>query len=140
MDRQSGKKWGNLTISDGGQARERRTHAEVELDRAMRALINAMRSRSGAAVNKNFRNVARAHTRPWCGLVRRWREAKRARNDAHNYPLVKASVRELDHYVDMLFGRTPVAEGVEVAAEYRVDLRGVQQGATHDSGEFRPAA
>jgi hypothetical protein len=132
MDGADGKKWGDLSVIAGGRAREHRTHAELELDRAMRALINAMRSRSGAAVNKNFRNVARAHTRPWYGLVRRWREAKRARNDAHNYPLAKASVRELDHYVDMLFGRTTIVEDVRAT--------GGPHGAAHDSGEFRPAA
>jgi hypothetical protein len=80
------------------------TAAELELDRAMRELFYAARDARGRSVNKNFRNVARGATHPWRTLVRRFREAKKARAAAQNYPLMKAAVRRLDEYVDQLFG------------------------------------
>lgn len=111
MNAHGGKKLGHeyekprLTVLNGGKAGEPRTHADLELDRAMRALFYAAKDRKGRSVNKNFRNVARGATHPWRALVKRFREAKRARNAARNYPLMKDAVRELDRYVDRLFGR-----------------------------------
>lgn len=109
MDTHDGKKVGNryerprLTVVAGGKAGTPRTHAELELERAIRALFVAMCGKDGKSVNKNFRNVARGATRPARMLARRLREAKAARNDAHNYPLAKQTVREIDEYVDRLF-------------------------------------
>lgn len=101
MSSDDGKKLGNLRIENGGRAGERRTLAEVELELALRALFYAMEGKE-----KNLRNVARGATHPLRMLVRRLREAKRARRDAVNYPLAKQIVRDLDWYVDDLFNRT----------------------------------
>jgi hypothetical protein len=109
METQGGKKLGSYekpkvtVMHRAGQPL--RTPADVELDRAMRALFYNARDQRGRAVNKNFRNVARGATHPWRALIRRFREAKRARNAQRNYPLMKEMVRELDRYVDVLFGR-----------------------------------
>jgi hypothetical protein len=109
MDMEGGKKLGiyekpRVTVVHRARG-PLRTPADVELDRAMRALFYGARDQRGRAVNKNFRNVARGATHPWRALIRRFHEAKRARNAAHNYPLMKQAVRELDRYVDALFGR-----------------------------------
>lgn len=104
MQNTDGNKLDRITISDGGKAGERRQHAEIECERALRALFFAMRNKEGASINKNFRNVACGQTAPWRVLMRRFREAKLARNTAHNYPLMKAAVREMDRYVDALHG------------------------------------
>lgn len=105
MDTDGSKKLHKFSISDGGKAGERRTHADVELERALRALFFAMRGRDGKSLNMNFRNVAAGKTNPWRVLMRRFREAKAARNDTHNYPLMKESLRELDRWVDVLHGK-----------------------------------
>ncbi len=89
-----------LRIEDGGKAGQPRTHAEVEVERAIRALFYAMEGKS-----KNLKNVAEGVTHPARMLLRRFREAKRARRSAINYPLAKQAVREIDRYVDELFGR-----------------------------------
>lgn len=107
METDAGKKVGTyekprLTVLAGGKAGSPRTHAELELERALRALFYAMEGKKG----KNLRNVARGATHPARMLVRRLKDAKRARNDQLNYPLAKATVRELDRYVDQLFGRS----------------------------------
>lgn len=99
-----------LTVSDGGRAKEHRTHADVELERAVRALFYAMCGRDGKSINKNFRNIACGETHPVRMLIRRLKEAKAARNDAVNYPKAKETVRELDRYVDRLFNRDVVHE------------------------------
>lgn len=104
MARTDGNKWGNLSIVDGGLLR-RRQRADIEFERALRALFVAMCGKDGKSVNKNFRNVARGHVTPWRVLMRRFREAKAARNDAHNYPLMKQTVRVLDSYIDALHGK-----------------------------------
>lgn len=90
----------NLRVLRGGRASERRTHAELELERAIRALVYAMDGKG-----KNLRNVARGATHPAKMLVKRFQEAKRARKDQVNYPLAKQTVAELDRYVDRLFGK-----------------------------------
>jgi hypothetical protein len=95
-----------LCVIDGDRAGERRTHADVELDRAQRALFVAMCGRDGKSINKNFRNVACGATKPWRMLVRRLREAKGARNDRVNYPLAKLSVAQLDAWVDDLYRKS----------------------------------
>jgi hypothetical protein len=97
-----------LTISDGGLTERgvKRTHADVELERALRALFVAMRDRRGRSVGMGFRDVASGKTAPWRMLMRRLREAKAARNDAHNYPLMKRTVREIDRWVDRIHGRS----------------------------------
>lgn len=87
-----------LRIEDGGKARQPRTHAELELERAVRALFYAMEGKG-----KGLRNVACGVTHPVRMLVRRFQEAKRARRHAVNYPLAKQAVRALDEYVDALF-------------------------------------
>lgn len=107
METQAGNKLGYakpkvVVVHRAGQLH---THADVELDRAMRALFYDARDQRGRSVSKNFRNVARGATHPWRALVKRFREAKRARNAQWNYPLMKQAVRELDRYVDVLFGR-----------------------------------
>jgi hypothetical protein len=107
MDAEAGKKVGFLTVQDGGLARERRTHAEREVERAIRALFYAMEGRKG----KNLRNVARGATHPARMLLRRFREAKRARKDGVNYPLAKQTVREIDAFVDSLFNRDVYTTG-----------------------------
>jgi hypothetical protein len=110
MDQSDGKNLGKLSISDGGRAGERRASADVQIERAFRELFFAMRGKDGKSINKNFRNVARGETKLICAYKRRIKELKAARNDAHNYPLAKASVREIDIWVDDLFGRrTPGA-------------------------------
>jgi hypothetical protein len=110
MDADGGKNLGRyekprVTVLNGGKAGQPRTHADLELDRAMRALFYAAQDTRGRSVNKNFRNVARGATHPWRALIRRFREAKRVRNAQRNYPLMKQAVRELDQYVDRLFDR-----------------------------------
>jgi hypothetical protein len=116
MNAHDGKKVGNderprLTVLAGGKAGDARTHAELELDRAMRALFYAMRDTRGRMPGKNVRNVARGATHPWRMLAKRFRDAKRARYPQHNYPLVKETVRELDRYVDRLFGKDVTTTG-----------------------------
>lgn len=91
-----------FTIEDGGQAHVRRTHAEVELERAIRALFYAMEGKK----SRNLHNVAEGVTHPVRMLMKRLKEAKRARRDSVNYPLAKQTVQELDQYVDRLFNRT----------------------------------
>lgn len=109
MDTTDGNKSGKddrprLTVLRGGQARTPQSHAELELDRAMRALFYAMRDKQGGNINKNVRNVSRGATHPWRVLVKRFRDAKRARNPKVNYAACKGTVQELDRYVDRLFG------------------------------------
>jgi hypothetical protein len=107
MSQEHSKKVGNryekprLTVLAGGKAGTPRTHAELELERAVRALFYAMEGKK----SKNIANVAQGVTSPVRMLVRRFQEAKRARRDAVNYRLAKAVVRELDVYVDRQFGR-----------------------------------
>ena len=98
------KKLHNLTISDGGLAQTRRTRAELELERALRALFVAMQDRQGRSINQNFRNIASRKTQPWKGIVRRFKEAKRARNDQHNYPLARQVGQAFERYADELYG------------------------------------
>lgn len=117
MNAEGSKKRESLTISDGGRAQIRRTHAETELDRTLRALFVAMCGKDGRTLNRNYANVACGHTAPWRMLVRRLREAKAARHDRHTYPIAKQAVKELDRYVDRLYGKD-----------------------THTTGEHRPAA
>lgn len=90
-----------LTVLAGGKAGQPRTHAELELERAVRALFYAMEGKK----SKNLRHVAAGITHPARMLIRRFREAKRARRDSVNYPLAKQTVKEIDEYVDRLFGR-----------------------------------
>jgi hypothetical protein len=99
MSTQDGK---NLGCIDGGRLS---TRAELELERAARELFFAMRGKDGKLINKNFRNVTRGQTSPLRQIVRRFKEAKAARNDARNYPLMKKTVRELDRWVDALHGK-----------------------------------
>ena len=106
METEDGKKVGNyaaprLVVLAGGKAGTRQTHAERELELALRELVYAMDGKG-----KNLRNVARGATHPARMLVRRFKEAKRARKDRVNYPLCKDAVRALDRYVDLLFGKT----------------------------------
>lgn len=103
MSQDAGKKRGNLTLEDGG-LRTPRT-VDDELERRARELFFAMRRKDGASVNKNFRNVARGHIHPLRVLMRRFKEAKAARNDAHNYPLMKQTIRDIDAWVDALHGK-----------------------------------
>ena len=106
MSQDDGNKLGRFarpTVSDGGRAKERRTRSDIELGRAVRELLYAMRNRDGNSVNKNFRNAARGYTKPIRILIRRLREAKAARNDRHHYPLAKQIGREYDKWVDDLF-------------------------------------
>lgn len=98
MSAQDGKKVGFLTLEDGGRASDRRTHAERNVERAVREIFYAMEGKS-----KGMKNVAGGVTHPVRMLVRRFREAKRARRDAINYPLAKQAVRALDTYLDELF-------------------------------------
>lgn len=106
MTTNDGKKWGRLSISDGGKTLrgERRTNAEVQFDRAVRALFFAMCGKDGKSINKNFRNVTRGHTHPLRMVVRRFKEAKAARAPKA-YRQSKDVVRALDHYVDTLYGK-----------------------------------
>ncbi len=115
MSHDGSKKVGNLTVSDGGRAGERRTLAEVELELALRELFYAMERKE-----KGIRNVAAGVTHPARMLVRRFREAKRARRDQTNYRLVKQVVRAIDAYADALFGRTETVD--EYVARLREDL------------------
>lgn len=95
----------NLTVSDGGKTLrgEPKTDADY-LEGKVRELLFAMRRKNGTSVSQNFRNAARKDgTRPLRMLIRRLKEAKAARNDAHNYPLAKLTVREIDAFVDRLY-------------------------------------
>lgn len=115
MSHDGSKNLGNLTIQDGGRAGERRTLAEVELELALRELFYAMERKE-----KGIRNVASGVTHPARMLIRRFREAKRARRDQTNYRLVKQVVRAIDAYADALFGRTETVD--EYVARLREDL------------------
>lgn len=110
MNESGGKKMAyekpRLTVLVGGKAGPR-THAERELERSLRALVYGMEGRKG----KNLRNAQAGRTHPARQLVRRFQEAKRLRRDAVNYPKCKASVREIDRYVDRLFGMEPDTTG-----------------------------
>lgn len=103
MSRSAGKNWGNMSVLDGGRSSELRTHEEMDLERAQRALFVAMCGRDGKSISKDFRNVARGHVKLLRAFMRRVRQAKAARNDQHNYPLMKQSVAEIDAYVDRVF-------------------------------------
>lgn len=98
MNDAGGKKWGGLTVENGGTPSRK---ADVELERAARALFVAMCGRDGKSISKNFRNVARGHTSPLRMVVRRFKEAKAARAPKA-YLHSKAVVRALDQYVDAL--------------------------------------
>lgn len=111
METEAGKKVGILRVMDGGKAHVRRTHAELEVERAIRALFYAMEGRK----TKNIRNVCRGATHPARMLLRRFRDAKRARRDRVNYPLAKQTVREIDAYVDALFGITTTGDHPKAA-------------------------
>jgi hypothetical protein len=104
-----------LRLEDGGKAKEPRTHAERELERAVRELFYAMEGKG-----KNLRNVAEGITFPARMLIRRFKEAKRARRDSVNYRLVKQTVRAIDAYADALFGRTETVD--EYLAQLRQDI------------------
>jgi hypothetical protein len=104
-----------LRLEDGGQAKVPRTHAERELERTVRELFYAMEGKG-----KNMRNVAEGITHPARMLVRRFREAKRARRDQVNYRLVKQTIRAIDAYADALFGRTESVD--EYVAQLRRDI------------------
>ena len=106
MNAADGKKWGQLSISDGGQ---RSTKADIELERAARALFVAMCGKDGKSINKNFRNVACGHTNPLRVVVRRFKEAKAARAP-RAYDHSKAVVKALDRYVDALHGMRSTGE------------------------------
>jgi transposase-like protein len=95
-----------LTVLAGGKAGQPRTHAELELERSVRALFYAMEGRK----SKNLRNVAEGVTHPVRMLIRRFQEAKRARSPK-NYELAKATVQEIDQYVDRLFNRDAFITG-----------------------------
>jgi hypothetical protein len=105
MDAEGSKKAGKISLSDGGTAGQLRPSAEVELERAVRAFLFAMQTRRGTLVSRNVANVCEGITQsPVRMIVRRIKEARRARNHQHNYPLAKAIVAELDRYVDREFG------------------------------------
>lgn len=94
-----------LTVSDGREREpgEART-PEDELERLARELFFAMRRKDGTSVSENFRSVTRKNgTRPLKMLIRRLKEAKAARNDAHNYTLAKDLMSGIDAYVDHLY-------------------------------------
>jgi hypothetical protein len=105
MTSEGGKNRGNLSIADGGMPS---TKADVELERAARALFIAMCGKDGKSISKNFRNVARGHTSPLRMVVRRFKEAKAARSPKA-YTHSKDVVRALDRYVDTLHGVPPAA-------------------------------
>lgn len=114
MGAHSGKKLGRYekpVVAVLHRAGQRDTPADVELDRALRALFYSTRDARGRIPTKNLRNVARGATHPWRMLVKRFHEAKRARNPQQNYPLMKQAVRELDRYVDALFGQESTTTG-----------------------------
>lgn len=110
MSDDDGKKWGNLSVSDGGQATTRRVSAEAELERALRALFVAMCGKDGKAINKNFRNIARGHVRPLRVVIRRFKEAKQARAP-QVYEKQKGVVRAFDRWVDQLHGKELTTTG-----------------------------
>jgi hypothetical protein len=114
MTHHTGKNWGNLTIADGGRAGEHRTRAELELERTVRALFYAMHTKDGHAISKNFRNVARGHTRPLRTLVKRLREAQERRCPVA-YENSKDVVRALDRFIDTIHGKTQHDDGRSVA-------------------------
>ena len=104
MDDDGNNKWANLSIEDGGTARERRTQAEVQLERDLRALFVALCGKDGKALNRNYANVAKGHTRPWRVLVRRIKEA-RAQRAPNGYEHSKAVARRLGAFIDDLYDR-----------------------------------
>lgn len=110
-DRQNLHNPHGLSVSDGGRTlrQEVRTIDDV-LERALRELLFAMRRKDGTSIGENFRHATRRHpTRPLRMLIQRYREAKAARNDAHNYPLMKEGVRAIDAWVDALHKITPLS-------------------------------
>lgn len=104
MTRPAGKNWANLQVEDGGTAAQRRTHAEKQLERDLRALFVALRGKDGKALNRNYSNVAKGHVRPWRVLVRRIKEAK-AMRAPKGYEHSKAVARRLGEFVDDLYDR-----------------------------------
>jgi hypothetical protein len=104
MTRERGKNVDYLRVEDGGAAGLPRTDADA-LEKATRDLFFAMRNKDGNAISKNFRNASNASTRPLRMLIRRFKEAKAARNDALNYPLMKQTVRAIDDWVDALHNK-----------------------------------
>lgn len=102
MDEHAGNNRGRMRVETG-----KTTPRDLDdlLEKEIRALFFAMRGRNGKSLNKNFRNIARGHVKMIATLKRRIQDAKAARNDAHNYPLVKQSIRAIDEYVDDLFNR-----------------------------------
>jgi len=104
MDADNGKNRG-IRVEDGGTARERRTIAELQLERDLRALFVALCGKDGKALNRNYANVANGHTRPWRVLVRRIKEARLARAP-QGYEQSKAVARRLSAFVDDLYDRS----------------------------------
>lgn len=109
----------DLTVSDGGKTLrgEPKTDADY-LERKVRELLFAMRRKNGTSVNQNFRHAARKDgTHMLRMLIRRFKEAKAARNDALNYPLMKETVREIDRWVDALHGKHDAGEN-QITGEF----------------------
>lgn len=104
-----------FTIRDGGKAGERRTSADQQLERDVRAAFYAMCGKDGKSLNQNFRNVAKGRTSPVRMLMRRIREARRMRAP-QSYEQAKNIVAAMDRWVEELHGRR------------------------QDTGEHRPAA
>lgn len=107
MDTDGRQNLHRFSVSDGGKTLrgEPRTLDDA-LERAVRELLFAMRRKDGTSIGENFRHATRKNpTRPLRMLIQRFREAKAARNDALNYPLMKQGVRAIDEWVDALHGR-----------------------------------
>ena len=97
--RNDDRKYGNLTVSDGGLAGRR--GPEVELERAIRARFVAMRGKDGKVPGRAFYEIACGVQNPWRVLARRIQEARRRRVPREQ---VQGIVDEIDRYVDRLYG------------------------------------
>lgn len=103
-------------IVRGGLYATRSQRSRIELDRRMKARFVRMRGRNGKVPDARFYDVSgKRAVQPWGKMADYLEIARRARVP---FQEAKGLVREMDKWVDELYGITP------------------QQ----DTGEFRPAA
>lgn len=81
MARSDAQKKGNLSLSDGGKAKEPRrarfrTAAEIKLDKEVAEEFAAMKDAWDKAPNKNFANIAEAYVFPMRVMAKRLTEGK----------------------------------------------------------------
>lgn len=103
MDESTGKKLGKVFGLVQGNAPKQPTAqrmADIRLERTMRECGAAMQTKDGKSISKNFRNVANGTVKMTRAFQRRVKEAKAARNAAHNYPILRRAALAFVDYVD----------------------------------------